>query len=40
MRNMEKRSSKIKRGEDTISKSSARRILEWNVETDPEENVV
>jgi hypothetical protein len=40
MRSIEKRSNKRKRGEDTRSKSSAGRILEWKVGPDPEENVV
>jgi hypothetical protein len=39
-RSIEKRSNKRKRGEDTRSKSFARRILEWKAGPDPKENVV
>jgi len=39
-KSIENRSVKIKRGEDTKSKSYAGRILEWKVGPNPEENVV
>jgi hypothetical protein len=39
-RSIEKRSTKIKRGEDSKSKSHAGRILEWKVSPDPKENIV
>jgi len=39
-RSIKKRSTNRKRGEDTRSKSSAKRVVEWKAGPDPEENVV